>query len=81
MQKISPMVHFAERAGFPVLDENCTKIGVIGGGDIWTEYGVYSCVLGPDVNSRYHEIECQGLPRITSAFPVFDLRPLHQDVN
>jgi hypothetical protein len=53
---------------------------VIGGGDIWTEYGVYSCILGPDANSQYHELECQGLAKVTSAFPKFDLRPLHSEV-
>jgi hypothetical protein len=37
----------AERAGFKVLDDTCTRIGVIGGGSIWTEYGIYSCVIGP----------------------------------
>jgi hypothetical protein len=53
---------------------------VIGGGDIWTEYGVYSCILGPDANSQFHELECQGLAKVTSAFPKFDLRPLHSEV-
>jgi Pao retrotransposon peptidase len=71
---------FAERAGFQVLDDSCTRIGVIGGDHIWSEYGVYSCILGPDADNRYHEIECQGLSRITSAFPEFDLRPLHREV-
>jgi hypothetical protein len=70
----------AERAGFRVVDDSCTRIGVIGGGDIWSEYGVYSCILGPDINNQYHEVECQGLARITSAFPEFDLRPLHSKV-
>jgi hypothetical protein len=70
----------AERAGFQVLDDSCTRIGVIGGEHIWSEYGVYSCILGPDVDNRYHEVECQGLARITSAFPEFDLRPIDREV-
>jgi hypothetical protein len=45
---------FAERAGFRVIDSTCTRIGVIGGGDIWSEYGVYSCILGPDLNDQFH---------------------------
>jgi hypothetical protein len=49
---------FAERVGFQVLDDSCTRIGVIGGGDIWSEYGVYSCILGPDVENCYHKLEC-----------------------
>ena len=69
----------AESAGFPVLDDRCVRIGVVGGGDIWSEYGSYSCYLGPDANRRYHEIECQGLARITSTFPEFDLTPIAKE--
>jgi hypothetical protein len=53
---------------------------VIGGGDICTEYGVYSCILGPDANSQFHELECQGLAKVTSSFPKFYLRPLDSEV-
>ena len=69
----------AEKAGFTVLDDRCTRIGVVGGGDIWSEYGSYSCLLGPDVDSHYHEVECQGLARITSSFPEFDLMPIAKE--
>ena len=37
----------AECIGFTVLDDQCTRIGVVGGGDIWSDYGSYSCFLGP----------------------------------
>jgi hypothetical protein len=47
----------AERAGFQVLDDLCTRIGVIGREHIWSEYSVYSCILGPDVENCYHEVE------------------------
>jgi hypothetical protein len=66
----------AERVGFTVLDDKCVSIGVIGGGQVWTEYGQYACVLGPDANRQYHQIECQGLERISSYVPEVDLRPL-----
>ena len=42
----------------------------------WTEYGQYTCILGPDANSQYHQIECQGLERITLFVPEVDLQPL-----
>jgi hypothetical protein len=71
----------ADRAGFTVLEDTCTRIGVIGGGSIWTEYSIYSCVLGPDATNQFHELECQGLARITAEFPNFDLRPLHPEVH
>jgi hypothetical protein len=66
----------AERVGFTVLDDKCVSIGVVGGGQVWTEYGQYACVLGPDASSQYHQIECQGLERITSFVPEVDLGPL-----
>jgi len=66
----------AERVGFTVLDDKCVSILVVGGGRIWTEYGQYACVLGPDAANQYHQIECQGLERITSCVPEVDLRPL-----
>ena len=66
----------AERVGFTVLDDKCVSIGVVGGGRIWTEYGQYACVLGPDANGHYHQIECQGLERITGCVPEVDLWPL-----
>lgn len=66
----------AERVGFTVLDDRCVSIGVAGGSRIWTEYGLYACILGPDANNTSHQIECRGLERITSYFPEFDLRPI-----
>lgn len=69
----------AERVGFTVLSNNCVPIGVVGGGSIWSEYGQYSCILGPDKDGVFHELECQGLTRISSAFPEFNLRPLHRE--
>jgi hypothetical protein len=77
MQMLCIAKNFAKRAGFQVFDDSCTHIGVIGGEHIWSEFGVYSSILGPDVND--HEVECQGLSQIMSAFPEFDLRPLHYE--
>jgi hypothetical protein len=70
----------AKCACFKVIDDTCTLIGVIRGGDIWTEYGVYGCILGPDANVKFHELECQGLAKVMSVFPKLDLRPLHPEV-
>ena len=66
----------AEKVGFKVLDNKCVSIGVVGGGQVWTEYGQYTCILGPDANSQYHQIECQGLERITLFVPEVDQQPL-----
>jgi hypothetical protein len=69
----------AERAGFNVLSDRSVSIGVVGRGTIRSGYGQYSCILGPDILGRHHEIECQGLERISEEFPQFDLRPIHSE--
>ena len=66
----------AERVGFTVLDNKCVSISVVGGGQVWSEYGQYTCVLGP---VQYHQIECQGLGHIASYVPEVDLRPLAEE--
>ena len=71
----------AERVGFTVLDDRCVSIGVVGGGQVWTEYGQYACILGPDANLQYHQVECQGLDRITSFVPEVDLQPLAKEAS
>ncbi|MBM3937816.1 MAG: hypothetical protein FJ333_04060, partial [Sphingomonadales bacterium] len=71
----------AERVGFTVLDDHCVSIGVVGGGQVWSEYGQYACVLGPDTDHKLHQIECQGLARITSYVPQFDVRPLESEAS
>ena len=51
----------AERAKLKVLNPNSVPIGVVGGSRIWTEYGMYSVILGPDNDNKYHELNCQGI--------------------
>ena len=69
----------AEKVGFTVLSDRCVPIGTVGGGEMWSEYGQYACILGPDCEGVLHELECQGISRISRPFPEFDLRPLHHD--
>ena len=70
----------AEAAGFAILNDKCVSIGVVGGGEIWSEYGQYACILGPDSEGICHELKCQCLTRSSSAFPEFDLRLLTNEV-
>ena len=67
----------AEKAKFKVLNARSVPIGVVGGGRIWSQYGLYSVVLGPDNNGRYHELKCQGIKKITDELPEYDLSPLN----
>jgi hypothetical protein len=71
----------AERVGFTVLNDRCVSIGVVGGGQVWSEYGQYSCVLGPDTDRKLHLVELQGLARISAYVPEFDLTPLQSEAS
>lgn len=70
----------AESADLKVVSSRSVPIGVVGGGRIWTEYGMYNVILGPDNHGHYHELKCQGIKRITSELPVYDLSPINKDV-
>ena len=50
-----------------------TKLTVVGGGTIKTEYGSYRFALGPTSAGDYHEITCQGMEQVTSEFKRHDL--------
>jgi hypothetical protein len=62
-----------------VLDKNSVKVGVMGGGYVETNHGRYSCLLGPDADGQYHEVEMQGLDRITTDYPEIDLTRLWKE--
>jgi hypothetical protein len=66
----------AEDLNFDVLDSRCVPVGVLGGGTVWTSYGLYSCVLGPDVEGNFHQMEMQGIDKITGSYPPVNLQPL-----
>ena len=68
-----------EKVGFTVLSDRCVSVGTVGGGEVWSDYSQYACILGPDYEGVSHELECQGISRISRPFPEFDLHPLHHD--
>ena len=67
---------FAEAAGFKVLDANSQLVGALGSTTMWTKYGTYSAMLGDELSGSYHHLLFQGIDRITTEFPRYDLRPI-----
>ena len=63
---------FAEKAGFKVIDTENRVIGALGNTTIWTEYGVYSAVLGSEEAGLYYHLTFQGISKITSKFPRYE---------
>jgi hypothetical protein len=70
----------AESAGFKVLDPKTQLIGVLGDQSLYTEYGVYTARLGPDVDGAFHELVFQGIQDITSSYPRYDLSTIIREV-
>jgi len=70
----------AERLNLKVVDPRNTPLNVVGGGRIWTEYGLYAVRLGPTPKGKFHELRCQGINRITSSYPKYDLGPINKSV-
>jgi hypothetical protein len=71
----------ADRSGLTVLDSRSAVVTVMGGGTVDTGFGLYSCMLGPDADGQYHELELQGIQRITKVYPRIDMTPLIQEAS
>jgi hypothetical protein len=63
----------ARDAGFHQIGFQTVSFNVPGGGSVSSSYGQFSAILGPDVNSNIHDIECQAVDQITGTFPTFRL--------
>lgn len=70
----------AERVNLKVITSRNQSVGVMGGGTLWTEYGKYCVRLGPTIDGKFHEMKCQGIKRITTAFPLYDLTEVSTEV-
>lgn len=70
----------AEKANLKVLNPKNQAIGVVGGGRIWTNYGQYCVRLGPTPEGKFHEMNCQGISKITAEFPYYDLSRVNKEV-
>jgi len=71
---------FAEAAGFKVLDPASRLVGALGSTSMWTKYGLYSATLGDETRGSYHQLTFQGIDKITSNFPQYDLGPILNEV-
>ena len=70
----------AEKLRLKVLCADNMSIGVVGSGRIWTNYGVYAMLLGPDTTGGMHEMICQGITNITDPFPKYSFGALNKEL-
>ena len=70
----------AEELKIKVISEEPSAIGVVSGGQIWTEYGQYQLAIGPTPAGRFYEIKAQGISAVTGTFPKYNLSEVNKDV-
>jgi hypothetical protein len=70
---------FAEASSFKTIDPENQRISGISNMSMWTNYGVYSCSLGPDNSGNFWELVFQGMESITSEFPVYNWQSVNKE--
>ena len=70
---------FAEQAKFKVLTPDPQMITGVGDRSMFTDYGVYSAIIGSE-SAGFYEVISQGMTNITSTFPEYDYSVFHQEV-
>ena len=71
----------AEACHFKTVQQESQVVGCLGDQSLDTGYGVYVARLGPDENDVYHEILFQGIDKITSKFPKYNLSSIANEVS
>jgi hypothetical protein len=69
----------AESLKLDVLNTENVPVGGLGDKITWSNYGMYSIILGPDIDGECHELELQGLQTITDKIPDVNLTKLWRE--
>ena len=70
----------AEDLKLKVICAENMSIGTVGKNRIWTNYGIYSMMLGPDREGGYHEMYVQGISAITDTFYKYNLSTINKEI-
>ena len=70
----------AEDLKLKVICSENMSIGTVGKNRIWTNYGIYSMMLGPDREGGYHEMYVQGISAITDTFYKYNLSTINKEI-
>ena len=70
----------AEEINLKVVNSRPSKLTVVGGSSISTDYGLYRMALGKTPQGKVHELVCQGMTSITGTFPRFNLQEVNSDL-
>ena len=69
----------AVKEGLQAVFTERTSLGLISGGQVESEYGVFRFNLGPGDRERYHEITAVGMKEITNEFHKYDLLEINSE--
>ena len=61
------------KEGLQAISSESTRLGLIAGGQVESEYGTFRFNLGPGDEDKYHEITAVGMNEITTEFLKYDL--------
>ena len=70
----------AEDLKLKVICAENMSIGTVGKNRIWTNYGIYSMMLGPDREGGYHEMYVQGISAVTDTFYKYNLSTINKEI-
>ena len=69
----------AEKAGLKIVSDRPTMVGHLGGGAMWTSYGIYTVNLGPTVDGHYFQVTAQGITKVTAPFKHYNLSNVNKE--
>ena len=70
----------AEKLNLKVITPENMSLGTVGKNRIWTNYGIYSMLMGPDSEGDYHEMVVQGITAITEPFQKYNLNSINKEI-
>ena len=62
-----------------LISRERTKLGLIAGGQVESEFGKFRFNLGPGEDEKYHEITAVGMKDVTTEFGKYDLEEINQE--
>ena len=72
-------VNIAVKEGLQAVSNEKTSLGLISGGQVESEYGVFRFNLGPGDKEKYHEVTAVGMNEITNEFHKYDLKEINRE--
>ena len=69
--------NLALKEGLQAISSERTRLGLIAGGQVESEFGKFRFNLGPGDDDKYHEITADGMNELTTEFHKYDLEEIN----